>query len=351
MRNFMLSFSFLFFLFSCQEKEADDSIIYTPETSILDVRKLKSYEMNLSQLVSSPRHLLLIDEYLVITDLKPQSLIHIFNIKNGDHTTKGIKGYGPGEIMSSWSLNNAFTKGEFWIGSPGQKTISRFTVKDDSPTPVEQIKLKNEAATIFEPLHLKDSLFIGSNMDGKSIFTLFNKSGDILEKYGNWKNSKYKKYPSYIIESIYEGRLRTNKNQTKVLYSYLALDMFMILDLKNKKITKVVGPFRIEPQFKIESTSTNQPIYSPSTDTLFGYIDSFISDNSIYVLYSGKSQRELMSKPEFAIDILEFDITGQFNANYKLDRSIKAFTVDENNGIFYGITTDENPTIVKFNFR
>ncbi|MDN3688064.1 hypothetical protein [Cyclobacterium jeungdonense] len=66
-----------------------------------------------------------------------------------------------------------------------------------------------------------------------------------------------------------------------------------------------------------------------------------------YGLHLGKSFRNI-SDPDKLNRVFVFDYHGKILNQYSLDYPLTGFTVDEDNGIIYGLTVDEEPNVVAF---
>tara|TARA_R110000823_G_scaffold315696_1_gene450427 strand:- start:60357 stop:61358 length:1002 start_codon:yes stop_codon:yes gene_type:complete len=328
-------------LFSCSGKR---------DKSVLVPINLTSETLPFRVGIGRVEHILYQNDNLIITKGNPDEQIVIFNLSEGSRKIEGVKGSGPGEIMNPWSLQKGKSADDFWVGSIGQKLLSQFSIQDENPLAKRQIKLVGDAIGVLEPLFLKEDLYIGTNLDGKSIFTFFNEKGDVKNRIGDWAEKKdFGEYPNHVISSVYEGRLRTNSSGTKVSYVCIALDRFMILDVEREEVREFIGPFDIKPDFKVVP-DRGVSVFAPSPDTKFGFIDSYLSDDKLYLLYSGLSAKEITQTGKMANQILVYSFKGELLDYYELDESLKSFTVDEENGVIYGLTSfvNDNVKIVKF---
>jgi hypothetical protein len=340
-----MRYLFLLIIIICSCSEKKEEVVIIPV-------KLTSEDLPYNVGIGRVEHILYQNENLIITKDDPDEQIVVFNLATGEREIKGTKGSGPGEIMSAWSLQKGNAAGNFWVASPNQKILSLFSIYDESDLAKDQVKLVGDATMVFEPLFLKDSLFIGTNLDGKSIFTLFDRKGNVIERIGDWHTKEeFATYPNHVISSIYEGRLRTNLRGTKVLYSCIALDRFMLLDVESRDITEFKGPFNIIPDFRVVK-DRGVGVFAPSPDTKFGFIDSYLTDDSLFLLYSGLSAREITQTGEMANQILVYNLKGELLDHYELDESLKSFSIDESNRLIYGLTSyvNDDVKIVRFKF-
>jgi hypothetical protein len=67
----------------------------------------------------------------------------------------------------------------------------------------------------------------------------------------------------------------------------------------------------------------------------------------IYRPYLGKEYRQI-SDPDKLNRIFVFDYQGNIVNHYTLNYPLTSFTLDEENGIIYGVTIDQEPNVVAF---
>lgn len=79
-------------------------------------------------------------------------------------------------------------------------------------------------------------------------------------------------------------------------------------------------------------------------------MDAFLGDKFIYGLYSGKTDKEIVKEGRGETQIFVFDMKGNIQTCFNLDTPIRSFTVDENHQRIFGVTEDEEPGIVKFDY-
>jgi hypothetical protein len=70
----------------------------------------------------------------------------------------------------------------------------------------------------------------------------------------------------------------------------------------------------------------------------------------IYALYFGKSVDVFFQEGEMAREIFMFDYTGNLVKTYTLDHALFSLAVDEKNKRFFGISSDEDPNVVIFDY-
>jgi len=122
-------------------------------------------------------------------------------------------------------------------------------------------------------------------------------------------------------------------------------DYIDVLDKASGKILSIRGPIDEIPEFEVDY-SQGYPMAAVLSDRVscFG---SFAGKSLLYALYIGKDYKYISDsyKPN---RIFVFDYQGNIVWHYTLDYPLTSFTLDEENGIIYGLTINQEPNVVAF---
>ena len=279
----------------------------------------------------------LVDDYVVVVDRKSDVVLHFLDKNSLDYSfSKVSSGNGPNEISISGPLqvkgNNLFLldkgKKQFYQYNINKLNFQDPLLPDKIYNP--QIKAINDVK-IIEP----NSIIVSGWVDDGLIWMLDSVGskkmviGDIPTGcpigYSNigyfnishhFRIDLYPNYKRFIVSSIFSDKLR-------------------VFNISGKEEINITGPDTIIPTFNLKNNSCSNP-----GETKLGYLDVEVKEKYVYGLYYGYSQIA-MGK---TCRIFVFKHSGKPVACFNLDRNIKAFDVDEENGIFY--TLQLKPNIV-----
>lgn len=350
-RNLLLVL--LFLMVSCQNKEASNDknlIIKTfksPEKEKL--KALKGEKFNYPS-IEIPNGLILSGKDLIISELKGDTVLHIVDGSSLAYKSGvGKAGDGPGEIYKVWNLFPSLSTDKFWAYTPEQKRITLF--EKDKVMAVAQHYQKTDNALAVQYAPLADQNFIGVAADGEAKFTIYSEEGKILSQIGSRKDYPLDAdIPVNVVAYVYQATLKSNKGLTKFAMASLNGDVLEVLDLKDSTILSIRGPIHQIPDVKIDdSAGYPMGLLEKDNEEVYCYLSCSLGEKYVYGLFSGdiraEVQKHTVSTGKY---IYQFDYEGQFINAYELDTTIDDFAVDESKDLFYGVSNDENPGLVRF---
>lgn len=104
------------------------------------------------------------DSLLILVDIGQEDVIYLFNRNTGLFLkSTGKKGRGPGELVSPGSVTLDKRKGILYVNDNERKAIVQYclkNIKNDSVSPLEEMKLSDGVPNLSRIYYLRDSLFI-----------------------------------------------------------------------------------------------------------------------------------------------------------------------------------------------
>ncbi|WP_209332966.1 BF3164 family lipoprotein [Lunatimonas salinarum] len=299
-----------------------------------------------------PRSILYKQGRLIISDRSGDNyLTHIVEGSNMKYQfPMGKIGYGPNEMSHVWTIESGFDPDRFWGYSIMDKIFSQYPLKD---TPerhaIKQIKQQEDFFLAMGLTWSSDTSLMTYLVSGEERFMEFGIDGKRIKGYGKWEGLIPGDYSDYIIASVHQGKLSGNPTGDKFIKACIFRDRIEILDKKSENIIAVNGPINHIPEFSIVGSGTNESI-AIKEDQPFGYLDAYFGEKNIFGLYSGKSHVDKEALGEGETEIFVFDIDGNIQEILTLNTPIISLSVDELNQKIYGITVDQEPGVVVFNW-
>jgi hypothetical protein len=350
-----IHFYFLFvvlFMLSCDNNHPDNYAIkpFTFEDAPFS-RKLFGYKENINGLLY-PRRILNLDNYLVVSENKADTLLYIIDKEKMQVVNKtGIQGRGPGEIGFAWVLYNGEKADEFWVHSLADKSIHRFDATLNDPLAIEDVYLtKGEMFYGIGFAFSSDSTYMQILVDDNSKFVEYDNNGDRINSYDTWDHMVDQKLPYNIISSLYQGMLNVSPDKQHYALSCIKTDVIEILDKESGVVTSVRGPLHHLPDFKVDNSPGYPMLAVDRRSSIQKYINTVLTDDNIYALFSGASSDQIKTGEKYCNDIFIFDYEGNVKGHYVLDITISYLAVDEENRKFYGLSYDDDPNVVVFDF-
>jgi hypothetical protein len=183
-------------------------------------------------------------------------------------------------------------------------------------------------------------------VDGNDKYFQISLQGDTLATYGTWDSMMERKdIPYNVTSSIHQGSIKASPDKSKFIIAGRVRDYIDVLDKGSGEILSIRGPLDEIPEFEVDY-SQGYPMAAILSDRV-SYFGSFAGESLIYALYIGKGYKWI-SDTDNLNRIFVFDYQGNIVNNYALDYPLINFTVDEKNGIIYGVSIDQDPNVVAF---
>lgn len=345
---------------ACKKEVNTSNSIQFSEKDLPEAVNLEGYKYSFSQIIN-PRGLLVVDSKALIFENKNanDNKFHIIDLKTESYIqSKGIDGLGPGEITVISQIEALDQPNKIFTYDPELIVFSIFDLLDTNRLSEKQFRAPETAFFITDATFTSDTSFLGNAVDGWTKYLHLTVSGDTLALFGNWRDMvRGKTLPNGIkedeldpnlISSVFQGPMKVNSRREFAVKAGINVDYFDIVNLREMSVLTVFGPTPDLPNFKTAMSAGYQmPSYQVSPS--IRYIDVFAGENSFFCLLLGKTYEEI-SLTEHVNRIFEFSYKGNLLNQYLLDYPLIGFSVDEENRRFYGVTIDEEPNLVRFDY-
>lgn len=359
MKSFLPILLIIFLFTTGCESPTDDGNIYFTEEDLPPQKVLKGFKYNFEKILN-PRGIFMKDNFALVWESKyAKNKFHVIDMKSESYIqSKGIDGIGPGEITMIHTMDDTGEKNKIWTYDFEQRIYSKYDLLDSNKLAEEQFRAPKKTHFIIDATWSSDSTLLVTLVDGWEKYVNINLDGDSLAQFGSWKeNIKGKELPqglkeeeldANLVSYVFQGTLTGSKDKNFFIKIGTNVDFIEIINLKDEKIKSIYGPKQDLPEFNVSYHLGYQMPNFIRPFTL-QYLDAFAGKKSFFVLYFGKESKKLSDFVNIN-RIFEFDYEGNLLNHYQLDFPLIGFTVDENKRRIYGISRDEEPNIVGFDY-
>lgn len=330
-------------LIGCQKKSDDPSEIVFSRNDVKEfsiTAKKKRATGNILQ----PMNILYKNGWIVLAEKDVDTLIHILDAESLAHiTSKGVAGFGPNEIPSIWNLDSGPSDSTFWAYSITGKTFNEYSLYDNHPLSIQQIKQSEEFFLAMGITWASPKSLMTYLASGEDKYVEYDLKGNRISSYGRWKGMIQGGYSDHVIADVHQGKIRSNLANGKIVKASIFRDRIEILNKDNGEIIGIVGPINVIPKFDVVEQGA-----AISGDFTIAYTDLWLSDKYIFALYSGKSDLQVMKSGPGETDIFVFDYEGNALALLKADLLIKKLTSDKEGSRLFVITEEADPTVAVY---
>lgn len=347
--------------FCCTSKDSSE-IVYDAKFDVPTLTVTQEYKTltDKNTLLSEPFSMVIADSMIVLYDpINQEKIIHIFNRHTGEDNGRLIHmGRGPGEIITTDNPTYDAKSGEIIFVDSKNNKLLKYNIEKS----LQQSK----------PIFSEQSFGTGGfttisaySFNDTYLITSYSPNVRLGYVEGDSVKTLTKNYPQLVLDndenrSIWAYAVRTmmNPKRTKMVATTYIGAVLEILDISN--INNIV-------QTKL--LPITKPVYSlaegakpawviPSEATVFGFLDTYVSDNYIYTILDNSVDKFWDEEVEYQPEeygqnsILVFDWQGDAICNIKLPRNIFCLAIDEPSNKIYAIgnSKEGDKELVEFDF-
>lgn len=337
----------LLVLASCITKINEGDLIQDfPETI-----KLRGERLEIPLKINRAFDIIILNNSLLISDSDGEYLFKVINLnKTNEVYSFGKIGDGPCEFFFPTSIQILSEKSRT-LGLFNRKNWKYQEISLSEEYRNNQVNCLGEASKPFNPnfqkiLNIQDSLFLGIGIFGQK----YNQS--IL----NSKNENLLpiEYPftegvpqSGEIAMSQQGELFKQPNGNNILITSKYSPFFDILEYSNDQFRLVKRSEGWAPS-RIKSQDENTLSSNLKKDNKFGYIGASVSQEFIYLLFSGK---DFSHDPYTSKTIFKYNWKGEKVSKYILDKEVNLIAVSSDNKFFITYHDDGMANFTKYELK
>jgi len=282
------------------------------------------------------RQLFLNDSSLIILDLKAKSnyFFQQYSLKNKNLIRSFLKrGAKFGEAIVGFS-GGIYNNENFWFHDISLSKLVTASITKNS-TNDEFVRMTQfNLPYFYHSIQVKDSTTLfaeGARHAENKIQELNLYSGKEKNLFDSY-NYRPSNTPYYSWKGAHEGFLYIKPTKDKLVIAYSFTDKIEIFDLKIGKSKIISGPINFETKFTARNREGRDEAVIDE-EAKYAFINGFLTDKYIYLLYSGKNGH--FAKQDQANLIYVYDWNGSPVAKIKCNKEITAFTVSDDNTVIY----------------
>jgi sugar lactone lactonase YvrE len=151
--------------------------------------------------------------------------------------------------------------------------------------------------------------------------------------------------PNNTWRAAYEGFLYLQPSENKAIIACRYTDEVCLFDLKTGQQKSIGGPEHFSPAFKpLKEKAMDDYSIARTGETRFAFICGAVTERYIYLLYSGKKEKEDNSR--FGKDVFIYDWEGMPAKHFLLDRYASGIAISPDDKDLY-IADSETGDILK----
>ncbi len=330
----------IIFLSSC-EKEINNPIEHFSKSQKHNL--VHSKIINLEDFnVLNPGIVIKTEDSYMIWDHNNEDMFSLINFDT-KKVIRGVrKGNGPGEIVSSGSLQ--YVDGNFYIYDVATKKISKIVVSDIGLSLGQVFEVKSDHR-MFMTNYRGDNV-VATGIFEDSWLRVINEEGEVVSKIDFPHFPETDNIPDVSLSTLYISTHMANSPNNKKMVSatqnHGVISFFYNREdsqLEEYKQIKYYGP-----TFSIHDSNN----ISFSRDNVVGFCGLDCDDRYVYALYSGKTFTEHGMQNHHCNNLFVYDWDGTPIKHYVLDISLYSMNYDKERNIIYGIGFNPEGVLVEY---
>jgi hypothetical protein len=334
--NLLIILLFFILSISCTKTKTDwyEKVNLTTPTKVTKVTNWK-----LSDSLFNPEKLKKESSNLFIYDSKSNKVIKVFDTNDTYLGSAGIKGKGPGEILSPFGSLD-FHNNKVWIFDGTLNKYMGFeqdSITSNDYKPTENELFFDSKVRFYELGWLDSETIVGLGVsEVNNRLSFYNINTKQTTNKGTLPPLPKKDIPVSIHKQSLMATLKVKPDKSKIALANLYCDLIEIYNQDGSDVIKVKTNLDFLPKYELANNGYHV-VMGQGGDTKFGYIDMCVSDTKIYALFSGKTRD--VSPFAFGKTIHVFDWKGTLLNVLELEKNSIAIEID---------TDDKNLFVIEY---
>jgi hypothetical protein len=298
-------------------------------------------------IVMNPGYITLVDSVLILTNRNTDRLIHCFDVRNRKKVTESIMhGNGPEDMLDARYAQIVDTC--VWIFDMQLRMLRQYGKHDicfsHNPKSLNRVRLEGLFSAILA-LPGQDKFIASTVQPNKKRFALYDTDGNILNEFGVFPESNASMTPVEAIQSFVG---HSTCSDDKFIFACNRTDLIELYNFDGSLYKQLHGPDGFFPHLKQREVEGGGIAVSGTIGkSREGYFSPVAYGNELWVMYDGRYE---VTDPNHLINtIIVFNLDkGKPVRLIHLDKAISKFAIDGKNKALYGISSDPEYHIVRF---
>ena len=270
----------------------------------------------------------------------------MYNRKN-EYKAKFIKkGQGPNELIAPWNIYSLDESPYIYSYDYTKRGIIKILVDTISGhSSLEKHVVLHNEDNFFDLTPLSDELFVGNGIFEDVMFKTYSPQSGYGLSFGEYpyKDAEEKRLPNRQRGMAYQGDLKAN-GKGRFAYATHNAEQIFFYELKGGQAIELG---RVNEGFADYKPAGGISVAHNALHPM-GFVDLEVSDDCVYVLYSGRTFAEYKLEEWLGKSIRLYDWYGNLKKEYRLDVPVSEICVDEKGKRIYAFANIPDPTLVYF---
>ncbi|MGY6546940.1 MAG: BF3164 family lipoprotein, partial [Cyclobacteriaceae bacterium] len=325
-------------------KKEREVIINENSKRVASFPKSNDYKFDkLLEFEGTPYKIFEVDSGLFVFDLKGwnNKIFHFYDFKSKDFKESFIgKGSGPYETFAPFS--SGIKNQVLWVMD---KSISKVVSYDLSNVNGGENRYEVKFNDYFNDI----DIFNEDEFIGNGLLTSMNKfqridklTGEIIQEFGSFTKIS-DDIPNELLRDYFQAKIAVKPDEKKLVTAYRWHESIEIFDLADFESILIQGPENIDNDFALTQGENGKFHLERGGDLQHTYTDLAVTDDFIYISFSGEHDK--ITDSFMANTILVYNWDGEPISKINLDRKIMSFSVSSDSKRIYSFDVDKGEII------
>lgn len=322
---------------------------------LADFKVIEGTEIMTDADLLNPDGLVAIDSGILVSDYQDQYLLQYYRTyEDSDPQYLAEKGSGPNEFINTRNIYYNPVTDALTIYDGALKNITTYPVNDNVILDDDESYHRINVADIgvYEIMPLKSG-FIGTGVFSGRPFVRINQEGDKISDFGSFPVDSTEIKDPFAFHLIFQSRIIANPQGTRMVSASPYCDWLAFYEINSDSGRLIKEYYSYPPKVKAEKPDTHTTHAILDSDCIHTYRHLSSTDNYVYLLYDGRTERDIKDKKFTSRYIMKYTWDGEFVDGYRFDEKIYDFTVTNDDSIIIGLVAcgDDDVIIKSYNIK
>jgi len=292
--------------------------------------------------------LAVVGPWIVVVDPLNTSKLCVLDRITGDVVgAAGQEGQGPMEMQYPYSID-AFDgpSPKVWVYDFELGRFSSFDLGPQGPKPGRTVRIQ---ASLAQPVWTAGNEVLSNGLFPAEVLRHYRVDGATARLDRIAAKSPFADVGPEAGIHVNRTTLALSPERNRIALGFHLSSRIHFYDSSGRLLKSLGGPRPVTPRYRVLWDPRNKvKRVVPAPETRFGYLDMAASDDFVFALFSGRSQRQYEDRAAMANEVHVFSWDGDLVAILTLTQEINRLTVDRSDGTLFGSREMPFPAVVQF---
>ena len=321
-------------LTACQTSTSDKDSF-----NLSDFKAIKGSRILANAEILNPQNIVTIDSGILLADYHAPYLLQYYkNYNDTNPQCIAEKGSGPSEFINVRNLYYSPDTKKLFIYDSQLKRITTYNVGNGcivtDTACTRRISIRHING--YETMPLNNDYITTGVFSGKP-FARINQDGSMFKDFGTFPVDSAEINDPIAFHLMYQSRIIANPEGTRMVSASPLSDWLAFYDMGGSTPKLVKEYYSYAPKLITKQSDANTTSVMLDDDCMSTYTHLTSTENYVYALYDGRTQKEIQDNIFQSKYILKFNWDGELVDGFRVDEKIYCFSVVNDDSKMLGV--------------